>query len=208
MNLLHLLAKRDKNLVLTPGITTTRETINGRKFGGLRISPGAGIKIRTAAKWYPINTRPATLGWQVKRRRRLFLNRSSLLSKPYLHVSWRRDDESTVAECRTLVTATPSLVDLPRLHPDLPIAEVEGLHLFIENPPSAKHDVTMQAPRLWLSKAPATCVRDPGGGTGANRPVALDPSKAISAHLLPGQQKGIGPACDRRSRPAALSYTR
>jgi len=67
MNLIHLLAKNDKNLSLAGEVTPLKLRIGEHTYTGLRLGPGAGLRLKRVLRWYPFNTRPVTPGWMLLR---------------------------------------------------------------------------------------------------------------------------------------------
>lgn len=65
MNLAHLAAKRDKNLFLGSAVIQAKATHRGHTYTGFRLPVGTEgeVRIKTALKWYPLNTRPASADW-------------------------------------------------------------------------------------------------------------------------------------------------
>jgi len=126
MNLMHLAAKRDKNLVLGSDVTQTKVAHADHVYSGFRLpaGPGGQVRIRTALKWYPLNTRPPTADW---------LGASDDDSGGLISTAFVAPDGAVVAELVEPVGHVATNLHIPFLPPPARHADQVQLDLVISN---------------------------------------------------------------------------
>lgn len=134
MNLMHLIAKKDQNLVLGPGVKPLKQTVGGRIYSGLSLPKADGsIRLKTALRWYPLNTRPVSANWlgmvpggDWNR----FQNKDGRCAVKLAFVD---GDGGVVAETTTELGPVPAPIPLPHLPGPSRRDQDEALDLVVSN---------------------------------------------------------------------------
>ena len=129
MNLMHLLAKRDANLVIGAGVTPVKLKFNGRVYSGMAMPPGPDgeIRLKTVFRWYPFCMRPASPDWlvMVEGKTSGNIDGDGSPTAPCLRAALAGPDGRTHSQLNDVASPTPGPVHLPYL--DEPLSQ-EAMH--------------------------------------------------------------------------------
>jgi SAM-dependent methyltransferase len=159
MNLMHLLAKRDRNLVLKGDVVPAKQIHGAHTYQGLNVPAGSGaeVRLRNALKWYPFNARPTTAGWLGVIQAGYAGGTTGSVSTAFVDQSQR-----VMAQVTQEIGPVPTTLDLPYLPAPADLAEQQNWDLVIRNTSASQATLTI----LVTETVPTPDFYDQAVGTG------------------------------------------
>lgn len=107
MNLVDMVRRSDRSLAVTGDVEIDKRNTFVKTWRGVRLAPGALLRLKDVLRFYPLATMPDTCGWYAcpvgegKRHSRLEVALTGL------------DQDDSLQEIVVKIDATPALVQLP-----------------------------------------------------------------------------------------------
>lgn len=164
MNLLHLIAKRDRNLLLGKAVTPITITNAGRIYGGLSLPVGVdgSVRLRTPLCWYPFSSYADNAGWLAIAHASDWNAVNDNPSMIEITATLVDRDGQTVSEQKSSIGFTPTAIRLPRWPTTLSRAANQTLDLVIVNSSTSGQPIEM----LISEQVPVRPLYDQARGVG------------------------------------------
>lgn len=164
MNLMHLLAKKDTNVVIGAEARIIKLRVDGRVFNGLSLPPGAHgkLRIRNALRWYPFCNRTDATDWLAMVPAKDWNLLREDRARCRLNIAFVTPAEKVAAEHDVVLGPVPSPVTLPYLPFPMSRDESECLDLVLTNTSTSGDTINL----LVTETVPTETIYEQASGIG------------------------------------------